>query len=274
MDIVSKKTRRMFTDHLSGWGTLRIIDGYFMDQDIQFIDLTDQEKFNLGQRRALVSGYYKSIDWENISHVSKVIKVFETILNDTDDSVEYLKPIKEKLITALQSDGFIYENNRLTQSGGLPTPTMNILEQTQIINKTQLQLHMDRIENSIESDPELAIGNAKELLETICKNILDQKKIMYTKNNDLPDLMKMLCKELKLTPDDVHENAKGAETIRKVLGNLTVITTGVAELRNLYGTGHGKGKMYKGLGARHARLAVGASYVLATFLIETIEERE
>jgi len=272
MDLISKRTRRLFADFLSGWGTLRTIEGYFNDNDIEYVELTQQEEFGLGQRRSLTYGFYKSIDWQNHEQVRKVLKVFETILNDFDETDEYAKSPREKLIKALQSEGFIYENNILSSAGNLPSPTVNILQQTEVINKTQLKLHMDRIEKSIESDPDLAIGNAKELLETISKNILDKKHIAYTNKNDLSDLMKLVFKEMRLTPEDVHESIKGAEIIKKILGNLTAITGNMAEIRNLYGTGHGKGKTYKGLSARHARLAVGASYTLATFLIETLDE--
>jgi hypothetical protein len=49
---------------------------------------------------------------------------------------------------------------------------------------------------------------------------------------------------------------------------------GLAELRNLYGTGHGKEGSTKGLAARHAKLAVGAAITLADFLFDTHENRK
>lgn len=48
---------------------------------------------------------------------------------------------------------------------------------------------------------------------------------------------------------------------------------GLAELRNLYGTGHGKNGKRAGLTGRHAKLAVGAATTLALFLFETREDR-
>ena len=53
--------------------------------------------------------------------------------------------------------------------------------------------------------------------------------------------------------------AKAAETIKRLLSNLATITQGIAELRNKYGTGHGKVAKTKGLSPRHAKLAVGAA---------------
>ena len=61
---------------------------------------------------------------------------------------------------------------------------------------------------------------------------------------------------------------------KRLLSNLATITNGIAELRNSYGTGHGKTASTKGLGARHSKLAVGAASTLAIFLVETHNEKE
>lgn len=130
-----------------------------------------------------------------------------------------------------------------------------------------------RMENAVQNDPALAIGTAKELVETCCKTILSTRSIEFSKSADLPELMKLTIKELALSPDDVPEKAKAAEIIKKLLNNLATITQGVAELRNHYGTGHGKTAGSKGLGPRHAKLAVGAAATLAVFLAETHNEK-
>lgn len=126
-----------------------------------------------------------------------------------------------------------------------------------------------RMEAAVANDPGLAIGTAKELVETCCKTILVERGVPIPKNDDLPQLVKRTVKELRLTPDDIPESAKAAGTIRILLSNLATITNGVAELRNKYGTGHGKEARAKGLGSRHAKLAVGAASTLAVFLAET-----
>ncbi|WP_428848607.1 abortive infection family protein [Shewanella marisflavi] len=69
------------------------------------------------------------------------------------------------------------------------------------------------------------------------------------------------------------DEAKAADSIRKLLSNLATVASGVAELRNKYGTGHGKEGNAKGLSSRHAKLAVGAASTLAVFLVETHREQ-
>ena len=130
-----------------------------------------------------------------------------------------------------------------------------------------------RMEAAVINDPGLAIGTAKELVETCCKTILDARRVAFSKGADLPELVRLTSKELELTPDDIPEKAKAADTIKRLLSNLATITQGVAELRNHYGTGHGKSAGAKGLQSRHAKLAVGAASTLAVFFSETHGER-
>lgn len=131
-----------------------------------------------------------------------------------------------------------------------------------------------RMEAAVNQDPELAIGTAKELVETCCKSILNECQVLYSKTDDLPKLVKSTVQQLELTPADIPDKAKASETIKRLLSNLASITQGVAELRNHYGTGHGKLNANKGLQARHAKLAVGAASTLAVFLAETHKVRK
>ena len=129
------------------------------------------------------------------------------------------------------------------------------------------------MEASVNDDPDLAIGTAKELLESCCKSILEARGIAFPRRGNLPKLVKLTSQELQLTPAHIRDEAKAAETIRRLLSNLATITHGISELRNQCGTGHGKAGTAKGLTSRHAKLAVGAASTLAVFLAETHEVR-
>lgn len=126
---------------------------------------------------------------------------------------------------------------------------------------------------SIDKQPYEAIGKAKELFENCCKTILLDRKAAIDPDWDVIRLNKETCKLLKLTPDNIDNMAKASETIKKLLGNLSVISQSMAELRNSYGSGHGKDAKFKGLSPRHARLAVGATVAAVLFLWETHEEQ-
>lgn len=133
---------------------------------------------------------------------------------------------------------------------------------------------IQRLENAVDADPDLAIGTAKELVETCCKTILTKRDVPYGKSADLGDLTKLLVKELNLVPEGITDEVKGANNIKLILRNLTSLTHNLAELRGLYGTGHGRDGKHRGLQPRHARLAVGAAVAFIDFVSETYRERE
>ncbi len=137
------------------------------------------------------------------------------------------------------------------------------------VDSAYISRQITRMTESVEDDPELAIGTAKELVETVCKTILHERDIAFSKSADLPELSKATFTDLRLVPEDIPEHARGAETIKRMLKNLANVTQGLAEIRGLYGTGHGKHGKTNTISPRHARLAVGASSTLATFLYET-----
>ena len=132
-----------------------------------------------------------------------------------------------------------------------------------------------RIKQSIDTDPDpvLAIERAKNLIESVCKIILSERKKRVEKSPQILPLVKDTLKELKLVPEGAYEEKSGSDAIKTLLNNLGSIGHNLGTLRNLYG-GHGKGGEAIGLSARHAKLAAGAASTLALFLIETHEENK
>jgi hypothetical protein len=179
----------------------------------------------------------------------------------------------------LKNDG--YQISEKTRISGKPvyigryvgveiSPGINAIKESfSGTDASYVSQQITRMETAVNLDPELAIGTAKELVETCCKTILTETNTPYSKNDDLPKLVKLTVKQLSLTPSDIPEEATASETIKRLLSNLASITQSVAELRNHYGTGHGKLSSNKGLQPRHAKLAVGAASTLAVFLLET-----
>lgn len=152
-------------------------------------------------------------------------------------------------------------------------PSLNPLkEHAKVLNANHLAEQIRRLEASVETDPSLAIGTAKELIETCCKTILAERGKPVTGTPDVSTLTKETLKELKLVPEGVPDAARGADVIKRLLSNLGTIGNGLAELRGLYGTGHGKHGSASSLGTRHAKLAVGVAATLTMFLFETHKE--
>jgi len=179
----------------------------------------------------------------------------------------------------LRNDGFeIVDKTRLSGKpvftaryvGVTPTPGLSAMKEVIAgADPGYVAQQITRMEAAVNSDPGLAIGTAKELIETCCRTILRERGVACPDAAELPQLVRLTARTLALTPEDIPEKAKAAELIKRLLSNLGTIAQGVAELRNLYGTGHGKAAGTKGLSPRHAKLAVGAAATLAVFLVET-----
>jgi hypothetical protein len=127
------------------------------------------------------------------------------------------------------------------------------------------------IERTAETSPADAIGAAKELIEAVCKDIIERSGATFDRKASPSALVKEALKALHLAPDDIPERSRGVDAVKATLNSLANIAHQMDELRGLYGSGHGKPSSSRGLLPRHARLAVGAAGSLCLFLIEAFE---
>jgi Abortive infection C-terminus len=115
-------------------------------------------------------------------------------------------------------------------------------------------------------EPEGAITSARTLLETVCKHMLDDARIEYPADADLPKLYRMTAELLDLAPGQQSE-----PILRQILGGCTAVVEGIGALRNKLGDAHGRGRDADRVEARHASLAVNLAGATATFLVEAWE---
>ena len=125
-----------------------------------------------------------------------------------------------------------------------------------------------RMEQAINADPELAIGTAKEYVETICRTILKERNVDLPADDDMPALVRTTLNSLPIVPDDIDRGDHTERTIRVLINNLASMGRSMAELRNAFGTGHGKEATHRGLEAPHARLAVNVATAVGVFFFE------
>lgn len=263
---LTKRTLTEFREWLVGW-TLRTIADLFESHGFRE-GFVPAEELPGGQRRSLVECYYANIDVKDREQVARLLAVFEDILFDVPES---LQEGKSKLIRLLERDGFEFRNGRIVDPGSDDSLDLDI---PTTLDTGHLSVYLDRINGSIEADPELAVGTTKELIEATLKSILRGLREQFDESkDDIPALLKKVQKALELAPDDVEPSRRGADTIKRVLSNLGAVAIGVAELRNLYGSGHGRSQR-RVVDARLSRLVVGSGGTLCRFLLETYEDRQ
>lgn len=176
------------------------------------------------------------------------------------------------LVRSLRRDGAPIDEEGNLVLGAAP-PVLPIERFDRLAQPRVLLDHLGRIEAAIDADPAAAIASGKELVESVCKFVLDDYGVSYGKTASLPDLYKAVASELGLSRDAVPDSVKGSAAAQRVLQNLMTAVQGLAELRNELGLGHGRTAPSPAL-ARHARLAANAARTVVEFLLETWHERK
>lgn len=219
------------------------------------------EKYNLSKGKSLNAFIEEGDDYLVAKLIEDLIVYYESGYFENqvynDGKIDVLKKCVIKLRTCNYSKSIKSITDELTRK----------------FNSDYISAQIEQMNDSIEKHPSDSIGKAKELLESCCKTILSKKEIVINKDLSVHKLVKKTCEELKLTPEDIPNSAKASETIKSILGSLTAIASGMAELRNSYGSGHGKSADYKGLSPRHARLVVSSATSIVLFLWDTYEEQ-
>lgn len=279
-DLISKRTRGAFADEFASDWTLRTIARLFDDAGIDRKE--GHASGESGERRGLVAEYCASLDLSKPADARKLLRAYGDVLQGlekrcihtpwggTDDPA---KAKFDRLVRHLDRDGYVYQAGRLEPKVGGAAMLPEVEAIAIHLDADYLAQQVQRCKAGIDADPWLAVGTAKELVETICKTIMRECGEEPASDVSLAALVKACSKQLGLCPDDVDNAHRAADTIRRILGSLGTVTQGLAELRNSHGTGHGQEARSRGLKARHARLAVGAAVAVATFLFETYQER-
>ncbi len=277
IDLISRKTRDIVREYFVGT-SLRVIEDAFGAAGIECNQ--DYQPRVVGQRRTLVEQHYATLDFGEADSVGRFLKICENLLLDMEDHAnspgydhETVRGWMRRLLASLERDGYTLTAGALFRRAKTPG-SLRLTELAEGLDAPYVLRQVARIEAAIEDDPRLAIGTSKELVETVCKTLLEDLGEPHDPGWDLPELVKRTRKLLKLVPDDVPDSARAAETIRRLLGNLGAVVSGLAELRNPYGSGHGPSGRAKGLQPRHARLCAFAAIGLCSFLLETHAARK
>jgi len=137
------------------------------------------------------------------------------------------------------------------------------------LNTEYVNSKINLMNENVRIDTDLAIGTAKELIEIVCKSILKHNGLTNDPNWNLGKLLKETTNTLDLKPKFVENQVQAETSIRQIIGGMSSIIQGIGELRNSYGSGHGKDADFKGLEPKYAKLIVGIVAELSIFYLAT-----
>jgi hypothetical protein len=132
-----------------------------------------------------------------------------------------------------------------------------------------LALEFDRALESVEKDPPSALTAACATLETLCKVYIEDEKLPMPEKATIKPLWSVVQKSLGLDPKSTAD-----DDINRILSGLSSVVDGIGSWRTHAGSAHGRGRQTYRPAPRHARLAIHAAHTLATFLIETWDDRK
>lgn len=186
-----------------------------------------------------------------------------------------------------QSDNVIRMNQfydsvfKIAQFQNYATPIKKILDNSSLhskkLNHEFIRKRLNDLEKAMNEDSSASIGASKDLLESVLKMILDDANISYSnskgRTDNIPILWNKVQTELQLKPKDMPETDIGKSS-RKILDSISKIILGMDELRNHYGTGHGRNINFKLLPNRYGKLTIAMTISLIEFLLDTTKDRQ
>lgn len=177
----------------------------------------------------------------------------------------------ELVVTASISGRPIYKGQRREAFHGA-RPLLGLDQRPVLTNTTVLHEHLDRIAKAVGRDPGAVIGSSKEIVESLCKLILDGNQVRYSRGEDLLKLYNKVADLLALKAEAVPSNRRGSESAHRILRALVTTIQNLSELRNEIGLGHGRNAPNPAL-ERHARLSLNAAVTVTEFLAATWQDR-
>ncbi|WP_366180784.1 abortive infection family protein [Actinomyces timonensis] len=131
---------------------------------------------------------------------------------------------------------------------------------------------LERLRGSSD-DPALAIGTAKDLLESVAKFVLEELGMGVQKGQTFNGLWHHARERLGVLPQNVDTSLAGYKEIRQIHKSLWSIAENVNALRNLQGTGHGR-TLPTGVSKELAWLVVREACSVAEYMLRLLDKEQ
>ena len=131
---------------------------------------------------------------------------------------------------------------------------------------------LERLRGSSD-DRALAIGTAKDLLESVAKFVLEELGMGARKGATFNELWHVARERLGVLPQSVDTNLAGYEEIRQIHQSSWDIAQNVNALRNLQGTGHGR-TLPTGVSKELAWLVVREACSVAEYMLRLLDKEQ
>ncbi len=190
-DLVGRTTRGVFRDLMTD-STVGPINTAFHDEG--FAPDPDSRYEDSSVRRRTTQSYLDAVDWTDPRQVSRFLRVAERLLNGWEP--QCLSHFHQ----SLRRDGYQVDEQtgHITPVG----PQLSIESIARLADPSAIGEGFERIRRAISDDPALAVGSAKELIESTAKVVLTERGQPFDDKSDLPKLARAAQLSLGLDPLD------------------------------------------------------------------------
>jgi hypothetical protein len=134
---------------------------------------------------------------------------------------------------------------------------------------THIEEQVKAIERAIVENPGLALDLAKTIVESTCRTILNERKVPFKPDDDVPKLFKAVTSCLPLLPMAASGEATARKSLAQTVGGLRTALQGICELRNAYGfASHGTVGPRPSMGTAQALLVAQTADAIVGFAFE------
>jgi hypothetical protein len=136
------------------------------------------------------------------------------------------------------------------------------------LDHASIDQEFERALKNVEISPREALSAACNILESIFKTYIEEENLTAPRKQDLQRLWKTVRDDLGLDQSKIADR-----DLQEILSGMYATVNGIGALRTHASSAHGSGKKMYSLKPRHARLAVHSAHTLATFILESWQEK-
>jgi hypothetical protein len=156
------------TDSTFGAITSAFLDeGFSPDETISYQDSS--------VRRRRTQEFLSTIDWSNPDETKGALAVFERLLWPFRPGAAGTSSRWDQLVRSLERDGYRLDDESRISRIGPSAPRLPEESLANLTDATAIREQLDRIQRAIPDDPALAVGSAKELIESTAKVVVIER---------------------------------------------------------------------------------------------------
>ncbi|MDH2289994.1 abortive infection family protein [Cobetia sp. 10Alg 146] len=227
----------------------------------------------------MVKQTLEEANFKELDPLSKLGIFIKPIMDHKEEEVgcpwddEEVKPsndekLKRHLKETLDKWGLCYHKDG-TITNGISPSSATLEEHLKIKSVPAIEEEFYRAIKTASTEPRQAVSAACNILESLFKQYIHDKKLDIPAKQDIQGLWKVVKNDLGLDQSITQD-----KDLKGILQGINSIVSNTGSFRTHASVAHGESpKRYKVL-PRHARLVVNSAHSLALFILETWEDRD